>query len=167
MADDFNMTDEQEEEAKAPKDFEFDESVEEMQKNALTDEGTYALECSRIAWGPGKKNPENIWCSATLRHPKVDGKVQEKFRGKSYDFFVSNTLQTAKGRGEVADFAENMGIGMDQKFSVMQLKGRVGMFDIKKRTNSETKKDENKLYMARDVKKQIENAATSADEVEL
>jgi hypothetical protein len=166
MTDDFNP--EAEGASKeAEKDFVFDETVEAMQKNALTEAGTYPLECSKLRWGPGKKNPENIWCSATLRHPKVDGKIQEEFRGRSYDFFVSNTLQTAKGRGEVADFAEALGIGRDQKFSLKQLQKRAGMFDITVVTNSETKKQENRVYIARDVKKKKEQAATSTDEVEL
>ncbi|MHC4372518.1 MAG: hypothetical protein ACYSW8_33365, partial [Planctomycetota bacterium] len=90
-----------------------------------------------------------------------------EFRGRSYDFFVSNTLQTAKGRGEVADFAEALGIGRDQKFSLKQLQKRAGMFDITVVTNSETKKQENRVYIARDVKKKKEQAATSTDEVEL
>ena len=168
MSDDFNVTEEEAKETDKQKDFEFDESVEQMQKNALTEAGTYPLECTKLRWGPGKKDPENIWCAGTLRHPRgEDGKIQEKFRGRSYDYFVSNTLQTAKGRGQVADFAENMGVGRDQKFSLKQLEKRIGMFDITVVTDSETKKEVNRVYISRDVKKKKADAATSSDEVEL
>lgn len=163
MSDDFNGNGEEE---KQSQDFNFDESVATMQKNALTDAGTYALECSKIRWGKGKKNPENLWCSATLRHPKgPDGKVQEQYRGRSYDFFVTNTMQNSKGRGEVADFAECLGVGRDQTFSLKQLEKRIGMFDITKVTNSETKKEENRVYMSRS--KVADDKVSSADEVEL